>query len=124
VPEPPVSQQDALSFLDSLSTLHSLSCVSYSSFAFSYLDILLTYLSVDVKGANWGYKTAFLFLGTGIIVCVLTYFYVPEPSQRNPAELDELYEKGIPAWRMRNYVTDVQRLQRHNLGLADEEEKN
>ncbi|KAL7916802.1 general substrate transporter [Trichoderma velutinum] len=81
-------------------------------------------IMLDVKGANWGYKTAFLFFGTGIIVCVLTYFYVPEPSQRNPAELDELYEKGVPAWRMRNYVTDVQKLQRHNLGLVDEEEKN
>ncbi|KAL7940835.1 general substrate transporter [Trichoderma barbatum] len=81
-------------------------------------------IMLDVKGANWGYKTAFLFLGTGVIVFILAYFYVPEPSQRNSAELDELYEKGVPAWRMRSYVTDVQKLQRHNLGLVDGEEKN
>lgn len=64
---------------------------------------------VDVNNANWGYKTAWLFLGTGIVVSILVYFYVPEPSQRNAAELDEMYEKGVPARRMRHYVTDVQR---------------
>lgn len=38
----------------------------------------------------------------------MTWFFAPEPSRRNPAELDELYAKGVPAWRMNNYVTDVQ----------------
>jgi hypothetical protein len=28
---------------------------------------------------------------------------------RNTAEMDEMYEKGVPAWRMQKYVTDVQR---------------
>jgi SP family sugar:H+ symporter-like MFS transporter len=72
-----------------------------------------------VDGANWGYKTAWLFLGTGIICCVVIYFYVPEPSKRNPAELDEMYEKGVPAWRMRNYVTDVQRMHQHSLDTGN-----
>ncbi|KAH8810798.1 general substrate transporter [Xylogone sp. PMI_703] len=72
---------------------------------------------LDVNGANWGYRTAWLFLGTGIIVCVAVYFFVPEPSQRNPAEMDEMYEKGVPAWKMRNYVTDVQTQQQYNKGM-------
>lgn len=76
---------------------------------------ILTRQAVDVNGANWGYKTAWLFLATGAVCCVIIYFFVPEPSQRNPAELDEMYEKGIPAWRMRKYVTDVQRLQHENV---------
>jgi MFS transporter, SP family, sugar:H+ symporter len=63
---------------------------------------------VDTEGANWGYSTAFLFLGTGIVTCVVAYFYVPEPSQRNSAEMDEMYEKKVPARHMRKYVTQAQ----------------
>lgn len=63
---------------------------------------------MDVNGADWGYKTAFLFLGTGVVTCIIAFIYVPEPSQRNSAEMDEMYEKGVPARKMRKYVTDVQ----------------
>jgi len=66
-------------------------------------------IMLDVNNANWGYKTAWLFLGTGIVVTVLVYFYVPEPSQRNSAELDEMFAKKVPARKMRKYVTDVQK---------------
>ncbi|KAF4472617.1 sugar transporter [Fusarium albosuccineum] len=66
---------------------------------------------LDVEGANWGYKTAWLFFSTGLVVVVLVWLYVPEPSARNSAELDEMYAKGVPAWRMRKYVTDVQKQQ-------------
>jgi hypothetical protein len=44
--------------------------------------------------------------------------FVPEPSKRNPAELDEMFEKRVPAWRMRKYVTDVQKL--HSAGQVHE----
>ncbi|KAL2802576.1 general substrate transporter [Aspergillus granulosus] len=64
---------------------------------------------LDVNGVNWGYKTAWLFFGTGLCVCVLLYFFLPECSRRNAAEIDEMYEKGVPAWRMHKYVTDIQR---------------
>ena len=73
---------------------------------------------MDVNGANWGYKTAWLFLGTGVVCTIGAFYFVPEPSQRNSAELDEMYEKEVPAWRMRKYVTDVQRL-RHAGGVQE-----
>ncbi|WVQ84236.1 hypothetical protein IAT38_006388 [Cryptococcus sp. DSM 104549] len=65
-------------------------------------------------GARLGhntYNTAFIFLGFGSIVCLLTVFYLPEVAQRNPAELDEMYEKQIPPWKMGKYVTEVQKAQ-------------
>lgn len=49
-------------------------------------------------------------MGTGVVTCVAAWLYVPEPSQRNSAELDEMFEKGVPAWRMRKFVTDVQKM--------------
>ncbi|RSM15147.1 hypothetical protein CDV31_005081 [Fusarium ambrosium] len=66
-------------------------------------------LMLDINGADWNYKTAWLFFGTGLVTTIIVYFYVPEPSQRNPAEMDEMYEKRVPARKMRKYVTDVQR---------------
>lgn len=63
---------------------------------------------VDIEGANWGYNTAWLFFALGSLVCVAIWFYVPEPSQRNYAEMDEMYGKKVPARRMKHYVTEVQ----------------
>jgi hypothetical protein len=63
---------------------------------------------VNTNGANWGYKSAWLFFGTAIVICILLYFFLPECSRRNPAEIDEMYEKGVPAWKMHKFVTDIQ----------------
>ncbi|CAK7198021.1 hypothetical protein SEUCBS139899_000677 [Sporothrix eucalyptigena] len=66
-------------------------------------------LMLNTSGVNWGYKTAWLFFGTGLVVTVIVFFFVPEPSMRNPAEIDEMYEKRISPRAMRHYVTDVQK---------------
>ncbi|KAM5343421.1 hypothetical protein ACJ41O_011958 [Fusarium nematophilum] len=65
---------------------------------------------LDVDGVDWGYKTAWLFFGTGVVVCILLYFFLPECSRRNAAEVDEMYAKGVPAWKMHKYVTEIQTL--------------
>lgn len=66
-------------------------------------------LMLNTSGASWGYKTAWLFFGTGVAMIVIIFFFVPEPSMRNSAEMDEMYEKRVPPRKMRKYVTDVQR---------------
>ncbi|PCH03906.1 Major facilitator superfamily domain, general substrate transporter [Penicillium occitanis (nom. inval.)] len=63
---------------------------------------------LNTTGANWGYKTAWLFFGTGIAVSFLLYIFLPECAKRNPAEIDEMYEKGVPAWKMHKFYTDIQ----------------
>lgn len=78
------------------------------------LSVLIA-IAVDSEGANWNYKTGWLFGGLGVLTCVVVWFFVPEPAQRNAAEMDEMYEKGVPAWKMRKYVTDVQRTQQEIL---------
>lgn len=57
---------------------------------------------------NWGYKTAWLFFGSGVVVCILLYMFLPECSRRNAAEIDKMYGKGVPAWKMKKYVIEVQ----------------
>lgn len=64
---------------------------------------------MDESRNGIGFNTAFVFGGFSIITCVICWFYVPEPARRNAAEMDEMYEKRVPAWKMSKYVTDVQR---------------
>ncbi len=76
---------------------------------------------LDVNGANWGYNTAWLFFATGVITMALAFWYLPETARRNSAELDEMYERGVPAWRMTRYLTKVQKVQQLHLHQHDRE---
>lgn len=76
---------------------------------------------VDTEGVNWNYHTGWLFGGLGVIITVLVWSYVPETSKWNVAEMDEMYEKGVPAWKMSKYVTDMQRAQQEVFGREQEE---
>jgi hypothetical protein len=67
-------------------------------------------VTVDVNGVNWGYKTGWLFFGTGTFACVLLWFYLPECAQRNAAEIDEMYEKGVSPRKMAKYITEAQNM--------------
>ncbi|GJC81042.1 hypothetical protein ColLi_03880 [Colletotrichum liriopes] len=61
-----------------------------------------------------------IFFVTAFVVSVLIWLFVPEPAQRNSAEMDEMYQKGVLAWRMRKYVTDIQHTQRGDEVLENE----
>ncbi|KAM0547260.1 hypothetical protein ACHAPJ_010522 [Fusarium lateritium] len=74
---------------------------------------------LDTEGADWNYNTAWLFGGLGVITTVIVWFYVPEPSKRNTAEMDEMYENGVPAWKMQKYVTNVQLAQQEALNRGE-----
>ena len=71
--------------------------------------IVLTSSLVATNGANWGYKTGWLFFALGLVSSIGALFLIPETARRSPAELDELYDKRVSVWKMKHYVTDVQR---------------
>ena len=77
-------------------------------------------VTVDPEGVDWNYNTGWLFGALGVITTVIVWFYVPEPSKRNTAEMDEMYENGVPAWKMQKYVTNVQLAQQEALNLQAE----
>ncbi|KAH7073250.1 general substrate transporter [Paraphoma chrysanthemicola] len=70
--------------------------------------ILFSYttpLMLSNQNAGWGQKTGLFFAGTTalyLIPCVLLF---PETKNRTYAELDELYDRGIPAWRFASTKT-------------------
>ncbi|UKZ72243.1 uncharacterized protein TrAtP1_013185 [Trichoderma atroviride] len=57
-------------------------------------------------------KAGFVYAAFSVPICIIMWLYVPETSGRSAAEIDELYERRIPAWRWSKTVTEAeQRMQ-------------
>ncbi|PWN97619.1 general substrate transporter [Tilletiopsis washingtonensis] len=61
----------------------------------------------SADGANLGAKTYLIFAGCVLCVFVMSIFLLPETAGRSFPEIDELYEKKIPAWRWKGYVCET-----------------
>lgn len=53
-------------------------------------------------------KTAFVYGAFSVPICVCMWLFVPETKGRSAAEIDELYENKVPAWRWSKTVTAVE----------------
>jgi hypothetical protein len=87
---------------------------------------------LDPLGANWGarigeltssqsskgilsavfltrilFSTGYLFGGLTFVWLIIMYFYMPETKGRTPAEIDEMFEAGIPARKFSSTRTKV-----------------
>lgn len=60
------------------------------------------------QGAGWGQKIGFFFAGITFLFLVPIAFFFPETKGRTYLELDELFERGVPAWRFASTVTAYQ----------------
>lgn len=58
--------------------------------------------------AGWGAKIGFFFGPLSVLSTILVYFVVPESKSRTYAELDELFERRIPARKFKQTITAVQ----------------
>lgn len=52
-----------------------------------------------LNSAEWNLKakTAYVWLGCGVIAIIWSYFQLPEPKGRSYGELDILFERKVPA---------------------------
>ncbi|KAL1891069.1 hypothetical protein Sste5346_007894 [Sporothrix stenoceras] len=53
-------------------------------------------------------KSGFVFGAFSVPIMILTWFYLPETKGRSAAEIDELFERKVPAWRWSSTVTYVE----------------
>lgn len=70
-------------------------------------SFVLPYLFNPNK-ANLGAKVAFIFGGLAVLSLVYLWFYQPETAGRSYEELDEMFMKGVHAWKFKDYRTDAQ----------------
>lgn len=65
-------------------------------------------LMLSNQYAGWGTKIGFFFAGITGLMLIPVVLYYPETKGRTYAEIDELYERGIPAWRFNTTKTHAQ----------------
>ncbi|CAH0045348.1 unnamed protein product [Clonostachys solani] len=90
----------------------------------------VTFFAQSILGISFGYatprmllalniKACFIFGALSVPCCILMWLYVPETKGRSAAEIDELYERKIPAWKWSKTRTSVED---HSLALFTEKE--
>ena len=60
---------------------------------------------ISPDAGNMGVKAVYVWAGLLIPTTVLLWLYYPETYGRTYLELDELYERRVPAWRFKSTPT-------------------
>lgn len=55
--------------------------------------------AINPDQGNLGGKIAFIFGAVMVVSFVFIWFFVPETAGRSWIEIDELYKRGVPAWK-------------------------
>jgi len=55
---------------------------------------------------NWGAKSGFFWAGTCFLCVVWSFFRLPEPKGRTYAELDVMFEQGVPTRQFKDAIVD------------------
>ncbi|KAH7146608.1 maltose permease [Dactylonectria estremocensis] len=66
-----------------------------------------TPLLINPTNANLGAKVAFVFFGLSVPLCIYLYFCFPEMKGRSYLELEEMFQKNVPARQFKNYKCDA-----------------
>ena len=75
--------------------------------AFGLLFNYTTPLMLANPGANWGLQIGYFWCGLTCVSLVIIYFFIPETKGRTYSELDELFEKKVPARKFKTTETAV-----------------
>ncbi|KAL1961425.1 hypothetical protein VTO42DRAFT_153 [Malbranchea cinnamomea] len=67
---------------------------------------VLTNYQLGTASWNWGARTAYFWAGTCLVVCIWSYFRLPEPKGRTYGELDLLFEHGVSARKFKTTHVD------------------
>lgn len=63
---------------------------------------------ISPDAGNMGVKAIYVWAGMLVPTVIILYLYYPETYGRTYWELDELYERGIPAWKFSTTQTSAQ----------------
>jgi MFS family permease len=89
------------------------------SFVSAWLSSYCTPYFINPESLNWGPKYCYIWGGSNLILALFVFFFVPETRGRGLEQLDELFEKRVPAWKFSAYVTDLQQADADDLTTSD-----
>ncbi|KAI4726723.1 MFS general substrate transporter [Aureobasidium sp. EXF-10728] len=78
---------------------------------------------ISPDAANLGIKAVYVWAGLLVPFTILLWLYYPETYGRTYWELDELYERKIPAWKFKNTATTSDQSGNKNAALMSERAK-
>ncbi|KAI4778085.1 MFS general substrate transporter [Aureobasidium sp. EXF-3400] len=78
---------------------------------------------ISPDAANLGIKAVYVWAGLLVPFTILLWLYYPETYGRTYWELDELYERKIPAWKFKNTPTSSDQSGNKNAALMSERAK-
>ncbi|WVW80729.1 hypothetical protein I302_102715 [Kwoniella bestiolae CBS 10118] len=86
--------------------------VTGAAASFGLIFNYCTPIMLASPGANWGLNIGYFWAGTTALSLVALFFFIPETKGRTYAELDELFERKIPARKFKTTTTktDEQRV--------------
>jgi hypothetical protein len=58
--------------------------------------------AINPDQGNLGGKIAFVFGAVMVVSCIFVFFFVPETAGRTFIEIDELYRRGVLAWKWKD----------------------
>ena len=70
------------------------------------MNIIIPYM-LNPSAWNWKAKAGFFYAGLCFLCGVWTFFRLPEPKGRTYAELDALFERGVPARKFKAAKVDI-----------------
>jgi len=97
---------------------YTMGLASAVSFAFAWLCAFTTPYYINPKELNWGPKYGYIWFGSGLIVTLFVYFYLPEVRGRSLEEIDEMFRNGVPTRHFQKYVC-VESEEARNRGLIN-----
>lgn len=76
--------------------------------AFGTMFVMVLPLLINPGNANLGGKVAFIFFGPSALCALYLWFDLPEMKGRSYLELEEMFNKKVPARKFKGYQTDAQ----------------
>ncbi|PLB46475.1 maltose permease [Aspergillus steynii IBT 23096] len=74
--------------------------------AFGTLTGMVLPILINPGQANLGGKVAFIFFAPSVFFCVYFFFCLPEMKGRSYLELEELFQRKVPARKFKEYPTE------------------
>lgn len=56
---------------------------------------------------NWGAKYGYIWAGSSFCCALFFFFFLPELKGRALEEIDELFERKVPAWKFKSAETSI-----------------
>ncbi|KAJ5210158.1 hypothetical protein N7491_009966 [Penicillium cf. griseofulvum] len=92
-------------------------------FVFAWLTAFTAPYFINPAELNWGGNYGFIWFASSVVGIVFIYFFVPEVRGRTLEEIEEMFDKNVPARKFQSYVCEnVERANREAAKDLDHEE--